>query len=192
MGDKTRTPYEILGLTKKYTNKDLKKAYLSKAKIWHPDKNPKNVKKATKEFQYIQQSYDILKNISKKNLYDTNKNNFGFKSNYEKPKQTYYEKQKKTKSNLNYPEPFNISKNASYTDLYNQNNIDQYHMYNINLNVKENKFQKQENKFQKQKNKFWFNSNYEKNNDTIPEPFTFRNNYSNLYSDNNIEFNFNN
>lgn len=50
--------YEILGLRKPCTKKQIHKAYLRKAFEFHPDRNPN----ATKEFIQVQQAYDQLCN----------------------------------------------------------------------------------------------------------------------------------
>jgi molecular chaperone DnaJ len=62
--------YESLGLTKEATAEEIKKAYRSLAKEWHPDKNPNN-KEAEEKFKEISEAYEVLSDPDKKNKYDT-------------------------------------------------------------------------------------------------------------------------
>ena len=62
--------YESLGLTKGATAEDIKKAYRSLAKEWHPDKNPNNTE-AEEKFKEISEAYEVLSDPDKKNKYDT-------------------------------------------------------------------------------------------------------------------------
>lgn len=61
--------YKTLGLTKDATAEEIKKAYRSLAKEWHPDKNPNN-KEAEEKFKEISEAYEILSNPDKKASYD--------------------------------------------------------------------------------------------------------------------------
>jgi DnaJ family protein A protein 2 len=49
---------------------EIKKAYKTLSKKWHPDKNPDNVDEATKKFQSIAEAYAILSDPEKKQRYD--------------------------------------------------------------------------------------------------------------------------
>eukprot|EP00928_Gymnodinium_smaydae_P091323 TRINITY_DN7502_c0_g1_i1.p1 TRINITY_DN7502_c0_g1~~TRINITY_DN7502_c0_g1_i1.p1 ORF type:complete len:486 (+),score=68.85 TRINITY_DN7502_c0_g1_i1:79-1536(+) len=62
--------YSLLGVSKKATDKQLKKAYKKKAMVWHPDKHPTNKEKATERFQEISHAYETLSDPEKRRLYD--------------------------------------------------------------------------------------------------------------------------
>lgn len=61
--------YQILGVSKEVTEKQLKKRYRELAKQYHPDKNPGN-KQAEQKFKEIAQAYQILSDPKKKQTYD--------------------------------------------------------------------------------------------------------------------------
>jgi molecular chaperone DnaJ len=61
--------YEILGLNKESSVDDIKKAYRSLAKKYHPDKNP-NSKSSEEKFKDIQEAYDTLSDSQKRANYD--------------------------------------------------------------------------------------------------------------------------
>ena len=62
--------YKMLGLDKKATTEDIKKAYRKLAMKWHPDKNPNN-KAAEEKFKKISEAYAVLSDPKKKEEYDT-------------------------------------------------------------------------------------------------------------------------
>ena len=64
--------YGILGIDKKATQGDIKKAFRKQAMKFHPDKNPGN-KEAEERFKQINEAYETLSDVDKKNVYD----NFG-------------------------------------------------------------------------------------------------------------------
>lgn len=74
--------YESLGLTKSASAEEIKKAYRSLAKEWHPDKNPNN-KEAEEKFKEISEAYEVLSDPNKKNNYDTYGNIKGGSSDFE-------------------------------------------------------------------------------------------------------------
>jgi DnaJ-class molecular chaperone len=62
--------YEVLGVPKSATEKDVKSAYRKLARKWHPDANPKNVKAAEEKFKEIAEAYEVLGDPEKRKKYD--------------------------------------------------------------------------------------------------------------------------
>ena len=62
-------PYKVLGVDKKASAEDIKKAYRKLARQYHPDRNPDNAK-AEERFKEIQAAYDILGDPDKRKQYD--------------------------------------------------------------------------------------------------------------------------
>jgi len=68
--------YDILGVKKNATDSDLKSAYRSLAKKYHPDLNPGDEAAATK-FKEAAEAYDVLSDPKKRATYDRGGNPFG-------------------------------------------------------------------------------------------------------------------
>ena len=68
MADK-RDYYEVLGLSKGASEAEIKKAYRSMAKKYHPDMNPGNAE-AEAKFKEVNEAYDVLSDSDKKAKYD--------------------------------------------------------------------------------------------------------------------------
>ena len=62
--------YEILGVERNVTPKDLKKAYKKLARKWHPDLNKDNLKVAEEKMREINVAYDTLSDEVKRLDYD--------------------------------------------------------------------------------------------------------------------------
>ncbi|MBR6013849.1 MAG: DnaJ domain-containing protein [Selenomonadaceae bacterium] len=62
--------YEILGVDRNVSAKDLKKAYKRLAKKWHPDLNRDNLKVAEEKMRAINVAYDVLSDEVKRLDYD--------------------------------------------------------------------------------------------------------------------------
>ena len=62
--------YSTLGVNKKATPEELKKAYRKLARQYHPDRNPDD-KKAEERFKEISQAYDVLGDPEKRKQYDS-------------------------------------------------------------------------------------------------------------------------
>jgi molecular chaperone DnaJ len=61
--------YKILGVPKKASQEEIKKAYRKLARKWHPDINPGNTE-AEQKFKDISRAYDCLGKEDKRKLYD--------------------------------------------------------------------------------------------------------------------------
>jgi DnaJ-class molecular chaperone len=73
--------YKILGVNRKATEEEIKKAYRKLAKTHHPDKNP-NDKEAENKFKEISEAYEILSRPIKRRMYDRYGDNpYGFDTN---------------------------------------------------------------------------------------------------------------
>eukprot|EP00921_Rhytidocystis_pertsovi_P002708 GHVQ01004624.1.p2 GENE.GHVQ01004624.1~~GHVQ01004624.1.p2 ORF type:complete len:135 (+),score=19.80 GHVQ01004624.1:173-577(+) len=60
--------YDILGITPDASQKDITRAYRVRARQLHPDKNKEDT--AHEHFTQLQKAYDILKDDTKRKLYD--------------------------------------------------------------------------------------------------------------------------
>ncbi len=72
MADK-RDYYEVLGVSKTATDEELKKAYRSMAKKYHPDLHPDDAE-AEAKFKEVNEAYEVLSDKDKRSRYDQ----FGF------------------------------------------------------------------------------------------------------------------
>jgi len=88
--------YDILGISKTSTNEDIRKAYKTKSKIFHPDKG------GTKEdFVKLHDSYNFLIDENKRKIYDQNLSN---SSNFTQPNFTQ-PNFTKTQQQYNFKQP---------------------------------------------------------------------------------------
>src|SRR3954454_14063740 len=71
-----KEPYQTLGVAKKASEDEIKKAYRKLARQYHPDKNPGD-KQAEERFKEIQEAYSILSNADKRRQYDSGGGIFG-------------------------------------------------------------------------------------------------------------------
>jgi len=62
--------YEILGVDRKASLEEIKKAYRNLAKKYHPDLNPNNRKEAEEKFKEIAEAYEVLSDPQKRAQYD--------------------------------------------------------------------------------------------------------------------------
>ena len=64
-----RDYYELLGVSRSATEKDIRAAYRKLARQYHPDLNP-NSKEAESKFKEISQAYEVVGDAEKRKLYD--------------------------------------------------------------------------------------------------------------------------
>ena len=62
-------PYEVLGVHRRATNQEIRKAYKSKVKQWHPDKNEQDPE-AQAKFVEINAAYELLSDPDRRRGYD--------------------------------------------------------------------------------------------------------------------------
>src|SRR5919197_5088913 len=62
-------PYKVLGVDKKASTEEIKKAYRKLARQYHPDRNPGD-KQAEERFKEVSAAYDVLGDPDKRKDYD--------------------------------------------------------------------------------------------------------------------------
>jgi molecular chaperone DnaJ len=72
--------YELLGVSRKATAKDIRTAFRKLARKYHPDLNPGD-KSAEEKFKQLQEAYDVLSDTKKRQMYDQ----YGFYSDNAPP-----------------------------------------------------------------------------------------------------------
>lgn len=142
--------YHILGLTIDVCNKIncdeiIRKAYLKKAKVCHPDKNGGN-KAITEIYQMLSEAYDILKDINTRESYNTKliinrsdiKNNGNYKSLKESLNLFLKERELESNKQENIDDPTeNLAKFKDLMiDLDKKNNFDRNNLFTpVNISI---------------------------------------------------------
>ncbi|HEX4373836.1 MAG TPA: J domain-containing protein [Puia sp.] len=99
--------YKILGLDKKASEEDIKKAYRKLARKHHPDLNP-NDKEANKKFQQINEANEVLSDPEKRKKYDQYGKDWQHADQFEQAKQQRSQ-QPRGDSGYNFSGDFNDS-----------------------------------------------------------------------------------
>src|SRR5215217_6522648 len=78
--------YKILGVDKKASEADIKKAYRKLARKYHPDINP-NDKEANTKFQQVNEANEVLSDPEKRKKYDEYGENWQHAEQFEQARQ---------------------------------------------------------------------------------------------------------
>lgn len=97
--------YKILSINYPATQQEIRTAYITQTKRWHPDRNP-NID-TTKKMQDINEAYQILSNVSSKERYDREYSIF--------KKEQYSQKQ----NNNNYNYDYDVKDEDLKDDIFN-------------------------------------------------------------------------
>ncbi|GAA0078108.1 hypothetical protein UT300005_24860 [Clostridium sp. CTA-5] len=142
--------YKILGVSESANKDEIKKAFRTLAKKYHPDKNKDN-KDAIEMFQQINEAYEILGNESAREEYDKKLNQHNSNSKKNDGKNSSKKSQAKSKENFNKGDALNdlnqyfesfFGFNANSDDIdasklkNNKNPIDTSNMFNSFFNLK--------------------------------------------------------
>src|SRR5918992_6060370 len=76
MATSVRDPYRTLGVDRKASDEEIKKAYRKLARQYHPDRNPGDTS-AEERFKEVQEAYSILSDADKRKAYDSGGGIFG-------------------------------------------------------------------------------------------------------------------
>jgi len=84
--------YKVLGIDKKATEGDVKRAYRKLARKYHPDLNPNN-KEAEKKFKEINEANEVLSNPENRKKYDAYGKDWKHAEEFERAKQQQSQRQ---------------------------------------------------------------------------------------------------
>ncbi len=116
--------YEILGVSRSATEKEVKSAFRKLARKYHPDTN-KNNKAAEEKFKEINEAYEVLGDAEKRKKYDLLGNSYRSGSDFRPPPGFDFNGQA---SEANFSDFFEMlfgeafkTKSSTFQDIFNQN-----------------------------------------------------------------------
>jgi curved DNA-binding protein CbpA len=151
VGDKVKDYYKILNISTNADSNEIKKAFRSLAKKYHPDRNPDD-KDALRKFQEVNEAYEVLSKEDSREKYDNERAKFKGNNNRDTDRKNskanndnkkYQEKDKgENIENLNkyFESFFGFNANSSNVDKdklkKEKNPIDTSGMFDSFFNIK--------------------------------------------------------
>ncbi len=108
--------YKVLGVDKKATEAEIKKAYRKLARKHHPDLNP-NDKEAERKFKEINEANEVLSHAENRKKYDEYGENWQHAEEYEKAKQQQRQYQRSGQQ-TSYGDFGNYASGGDYSDFF--------------------------------------------------------------------------
>lgn len=109
--------YKVLGIDKKATADEIKKAYRKLARKYHPDVNPGD-KEAEQKFKEINEAHEVLSNAANRTKYDQYGENWKHGEEYERAQQQHRSQQSRSGGGFGGFSEADFGEGADFSDFF--------------------------------------------------------------------------